>query len=192
MTSRTQKPIYFVLILLLLTVEQSSQPLSNEDDYVFDEWDPYGDMEEITERMNRIFSQGFRHWMSKSKIGDMMDAPIYEPAMDLKETDEEYVMDIDVPGMKKEQIELTVTDAVLMIKGTREGASNEAQEDADGELRYYKQERRFGSFQRTVPLPNDADDERITAEYDNGVLTITIKKKEITEETPKERTITIL
>jgi HSP20 family protein len=96
----------------------------------------------------------------------------YSPAMDVRETEEAYIVEADVPGMKKEEVQIEVADDVLTIKGERK----EVKEDK--EKNFHSIERRFGSFARSVALPAGFDASKVSAKFDNGVLTVTLPKPE--------------
>lgn len=93
----------------------------------------------------------------------------FTPPVDLSETSEHYLINIDVPGMAQEDLSVEFEDRVLVVSGERkpEVSGNE----------YYRSERSFGSFERSFKLPEGADPEKITAEFENGVLRIAVGKK---------------
>jgi len=96
------------------------------------------------------------------------------PPLDVVETADEIRCTLEVPGMRGEDLEITVMDRLLMVQGEKKYEQQEG-EDA-GELRIY--ERRYGRFRRTLRLPATVDPETVHARCENGVLTITVKKKE--------------
>ena len=93
------------------------------------------------------------------------------PEMDIYETEDDFEITLALPGMRKEDIEINLEGTTLTISGERE-----LQEDEN--KKYHRIESRFGSFKRTLPLPNAIDEENINATYENGVLTITVPKLE--------------
>jgi HSP20 family protein len=95
------------------------------------------------------------------------------PSLDLSETDNEFQVRIDVPGFKPEQIEIDVVNNTLRIKGEYQ------QEREEKEKTYHRVERRSGSFSRTVALPNAVKEDQVSAECENGILTITLPKAEV-------------
>lgn len=110
--------------------------------------------------MNRLFSEpaGTRPWT---------------PAVDIAETDNELVLKADVPGVKLEAINIEVENGTLSLSGNR---SYSTEENKGG---YHRQERFYGSFHRAFVLPETVDLDKVAAGYENGVLTITLPKKEI-------------
>ena len=89
-------------------------------------------------------------------------------AMDVHQTDDALVLQVDAPGMEPDEVKITVEDGVLTISGEHEESSEKAE---DG---YVRRERRFGSFRRTQSLPIEAEADRIEAKVKNGVVEITV------------------
>jgi len=94
------------------------------------------------------------------------------PALDVRETSDAIVVKADLPGVEPSGIDVSLTGDVLTIKGEKKEEKEEKEAD------YHRVERRFGSFSRSVRLPASVDAERVSAEYKNGVLTVTLPKKE--------------
>jgi HSP20 family protein len=103
------------------------------------------------------------------------------PAVDIWETDQEVVYAFDVPGIPEEKISVELEDNALTVSGERERSEEISDE------RFYRFERRFGSFSRTIGLPQNVSDEQIQADYRDGVLEVRVAKPE----TPKPRRIQI-
>ena len=100
--------------------------------------------------------------------------------MDLHENDKSYEMKVDIPGMKKEDIKLTTEENKLVIEGERK-------DEKDDKCHFV--ERHFGSFHREVCLPVNAEMDKISASYENGVLSVSVPKKE--EVKPAKKQITV-
>ncbi len=96
----------------------------------------------------------------------------FEPRIDVKETDKEYVISAELPGLNKKDFKLTLENDVL----TLEGEKKYEHEEKDGN--YYRSERSYGAFRRSFRLTDDIDREKIKADYKNGVLNITLPKTE--------------
>lgn len=94
------------------------------------------------------------------------------PSVDLMENDDTYVVRCDLPGVEKDDLDISVSGNALTIKGEKQDSS----EHKDG--RYYRRESWSGSFQRTITVPETVDPNAINAEMKNGVLTLTLPKKE--------------
>ena len=104
--------------------------------------------------------------------GTAMEETDLIPAIDVFEKDGNFVVKAELPGMKEEGIDVSVTDSTLMIKGEKKTESED--EGAD----YYRCERSYGSFYRSIPLPNTVDDGNIKADFEDGILEVTVPKME--------------
>jgi HSP20 family protein len=98
-------------------------------------------------------------------------APEFVPALDIREDADRFYVDLEVPGMKPEEIEVTYADQELSIRGERKG------EPKEGDV-WHRRERSAGAFVRTVRLPSTVDGSKIEAQYHNGVLTVGVPKAE--------------
>ncbi len=101
--------------------------------------------------------------------------------MNIEETKDAYKISVELPGMEKDDIDIEVKDNVLTISGEKK----EERESEEGT--FYRRERRFGKFSRSINLPNDINIDDISAEYKNGVLMLTLPKTE--EAKPKKITV---
>jgi len=117
--------------------------------------------------MNDVLSRFSAGWN-----GDGMSAAAYVPSVDVSETDGELQLTMDAPGMKPEEIEIDVTGNTVRIRGEHK------EEKEEKGRTYHRIERRTGSFYRSVDLPCAVKDERVAAEYKEGVLKITLPKSE--------------
>lgn len=93
------------------------------------------------------------------------------PPLDANETENAYIVTIDLPGIKRENIKLHYDRGVLTVTGTREGETEQSTND-----RFYVRERPLGTFSRSVRFARDVDSDKIEARLDHGVLTITVHK----------------
>ena len=96
----------------------------------------------------------------------------WSPAINFSEKDGKYYITADIPGMNKEDISVTLEDGYLTVSGKKE----ESKEDK--EANYYMKETRYGSFSRSLRLPEDVDEARIEATYKDGVLSVSVDKSE--------------
>ncbi len=94
------------------------------------------------------------------------------PLVDIREKEDSYQIDVEVPAVASEDLSVSVADGVLSVSGERR-----VSEESDTEGRVHRVERRYGKFVRNFQLPDDADDESISAESRDGVLYLTIGKK---------------
>ena len=111
------------------------------------------------------------------------DTRNWSPAVDVKETDNSFVLTADIPGLTKKDIKVNVANGKLSISGER---SHETDQENDN---YHYRERRFGTFDRSFNLPGTVDEENISASFKNGILSIQLPKHEV--EIPKDRLIKI-
>ena len=94
------------------------------------------------------------------------------PAIDVEETEDAYILTADLPGMKKEDISISVQDDVVTIRGER------WREDKEDKENYHRVERQVGTFERSFTVHEGFDGEKVDAHYENGVLKITLPKRE--------------
>jgi HSP20 family protein len=126
-------------------------------------WEPAREMSTLQSEMNRLFNAFFEN-------GDT--ARRWAPAMDLVEADDQLVLRADLPGMSEDDVNIEVRDNVLTISGERKAESEEKRSG------YYRMERAFGTFARTLTLPEGVDVDSIDAKFDEGVLEVRIPKPE--------------
>ena len=115
--------------------------------------------------MDRLFDSFFKDFGSFPSLGGFPEMRM--PRLDISETTDDYRIAIDVPGMAPEDIDITVKDGVLRVKGER------TKEEAGEE---HRTERVYGMFERVLSLPDNADESTIKADFKNGVLNLTVKK----------------
>lgn len=129
-------------------------------------WEPLNEIAYLNNEINKIFNDNF--------LGrDLVKQGIWAPAVDVVETKEEYKVKVDLPGLLKEDIDISLTDNILTIKGERK----DLKEEGDS-VTYYKKEISYGSFQRQISLANTVDSENIKASYIDGVLEVKVPKTE--------------
>lgn len=127
-------------------------------------WNPFEEMTSLRDAMNQLVAESFVRPRGGSNA--------MQPAVDLYETDGEYVLKVSAPGLKPDNFEITAQQNVLTIQGHTQ---EEQQEEG---ARYHVREQRFGEFLRTVRFPTPIDAERIQASLSNGILTIRVPKSE--------------
>jgi HSP20 family protein len=132
-------------------------------------WEPVAELNTIQNEMNRLFNNLFDAPAGNSGSGT---ARRWVPAMDLVETADHYVLRADLPGLSDEDVNVQLEDNVLTVSGERKAEQHTEQEG------YYRLERAFGGFSRSLTLPDGVDPDRVQAHFDRGVLEITIPKPE--------------
>ena len=131
-------------------------------------WEPLRELTTLQNEMNRLFGSAF----DTPTPGNAGALRRWMPAMDLVEAEEHFILRADLPGMSEEDVNIEVEERVLTISGERKA---EHTENKDG---YHRVERAFGSFSRSLTLPEGVDAEAVTANFDRGVLEIRIPKPE--------------
>lgn len=129
-------------------------------------YQPWGLLNELSEELSRLYEGQGAPDASSAATSDWV------PAVDVRELQDRYVIDADLPGVRPEDIDIQMENGILSLSGTR---TTEAAADEGGARRV---ERARGSFFRRFSLPDTADAERISARSDNGVLQISIPKQE--------------
>ena len=114
---------------------------------------------------------GFRRWTDLEPFGALAKSQFaVSPAVDVSETEQGYEISADMPGMDNKDIEITLNNNVLTLKGEKKEQHETKEKD------YYLQERSYGTFQRSFTLPDDVDSEHISTAFSNGVLIIKLPK----------------
>jgi HSP20 family protein len=131
-------------------------------------WEPMRELDSLQSEMNRLFDGFF----GTGRGGNDVRARRWIPAMDLVETEDHLVLRADLPGMSEDDIEIEIKDNVLTVSGERK-AEQERKDEG-----YYRVERAFGSFSRSLSLPEGVSADAVKASFDKGVLEIQIPKPE--------------
>jgi len=141
------------------------------------------DMRKMQEEIERAFPEFWRRSPllipGESKEGELMR--YRRPLTDLKETENEFIMEIEMPGITKDDIDIKVTEDTIEIKAEKKYE----QKEEDKERGYFFQERKYQGFYRSIPLPAGIKPEETEAKFDNGILEITMKKTEEKEKALK-------
>ncbi len=133
-------------------------------------WDPVREIDTLQGEMNRLFSTFFDTPTARGGNGGAATARRWIPAMDLVEAGEHFVLKADLPGLAESDVNIEVENNVLTVSGERKA---ELEEKHEG---YYRLERAFGAFARSLTLPDGIDADAVTASFDNGVLEVRIPK----------------
>lgn len=133
------------------------------------------DILNMQREINRMFDGFFRGGIQDD--GSLFPS-VWTPAVDVAEHDNEYLVKVELPGVSKDDVKITMQDNVLTIRGEKK------QEKETKESNFHRVERSYGSFQRSFTLPTTVKNDRIEASYRDGILTITLPKAE--EAKPKQ------
>ncbi|HLM31197.1 MAG TPA: Hsp20/alpha crystallin family protein [Solirubrobacterales bacterium] len=127
-------------------------------------WEPAREVDSLQSEVNRVFDAFFGNGSGGTRARRWM------PAMDLVETDDHLVLRADLPGLDRDDVDIEIKDGMLTVSGERRA---EHEEKSEG---YYRVERAFGGFSRSLTLPEGVDPQGIDADFDKGVLEVRIPK----------------
>ncbi|HET6978056.1 MAG TPA: Hsp20/alpha crystallin family protein [Pyrinomonadaceae bacterium] len=131
------------------------------------QWNPLQDLMVLQDRMNRLFEDATQRRTQAEKTGDDFERADWTPAADIYETESNYLIAMDLPGIDRQALEIDVDDNRLVVRGTR----------PISESKQHRAERPRGKFLRTFSVPGSVEQGRIAAEYKDGVLQIQLPKR---------------
>ena len=129
-------------------------------------WDPMREMDDVLNRYSRMLDTPGRMNLDLFPQGDWM------PRVDIMETDDSFIIKMDLPEVKKEDVKVAIDDGVLSISGERH------QEKEEKGKKYQLVERSYGSFRRSFSVPDNLDEAKVNASFKDGILKVTCGKKE--------------
>ena len=139
--------------------------------------EPFRGLSTLQGQFNRLFNESFRNQAEESAL------TAWAPAVDIYETPNELVVKADLPDVNEKDIDVRVENNLLTIRGERKFEKSVSEDN------YLRVERTYGAFSRSFSLPNTVNSEAIGAEYKNGVLTVTLPKRE--ESKPRQVKVTV-
>jgi HSP20 family protein len=131
-------------------------------------YDPFRDLRMLQDEVNRLFSSN----LSRSFGDEGIARGAWAPTVDIYENKDQIVLEAELPGMNREDFELSIENNVLTLRGERRF---EKRDESDN---YHRVERSYGSFTRSFTLPQTVSPENVAAEYKNGVLRVVLQKRE--------------
>ena len=134
-------------------------------------YDPFRDLRTLQEEVNRLFSTNMTRAFDDEGIG----RGAWAPSVDIYENKDQIVLEAELPGMKQDDFDLSIENNVITLRGERKF------EKTDETDNYHRVERSYGAFTRSFTLPQTVSAEGATAEYNNGVLRVTLPKREETK-----------
>ena len=143
-------------------------------------WEPLRELSSLQNEMNRLFNTAFD---APATPGNGAAMRRWVPAMDLLETADHFVLRADLPGLTQDDVKIELEDSTLTVSGERKSEHEDKQEG------YYRVERAFGGFSRSLTLPKGIDADAVTASFENGVLEIRVPKPE--ERKPRRISIAV-
>jgi len=133
-------------------------------------WDPFKELDELQTRLSTLL--GRAPVRKDGGKDEAMTVAEWAPLVDIVEDDHEYLIKAEVPEVKKEDVKVTVQNGVLSLMGDRKFTKEEK------DKKYHRVERAYGSFVRTFSLPEDADENKVSADFKDGVLQVHLPKSE--------------
>ncbi len=130
-------------------------------------WDPFHEVDELLDRYARPFDWPFRGGRTPAVRG-----ADWAPRVDISETDGNFMITAEVPGVSREDVKIGIEDHVLTIHGESK------REKEESGKQFHRVERYYGSFSRSFTLPDNVDEEKVEAAFNDGLLTLTIPKTE--------------
>lgn len=145
-------------------------------------WEPIRDLVGLQERMNRMFDESFRG-LGHARSDDWALGGTWAPAVDIYEKDGNIVLKAELPGIDPKDVDVRLENNTLTLSGERKVSDEVKQEN------YHRVERSYGAFTRSFTLPSVVDQEKIKADYKDGVLKVTLPKRE--EAKPKQISVSV-
>jgi HSP20 family protein len=146
---------------------------------VITRWDPFREFSTLQDRMNRLFRESYGPEGREESLSNTS----FAPPVDVYEDEHSVHLKIEVPGIDEKDVDVRIENNVLTVTGERKFEKEEKQEN------FRRVERQYGSFTRTFTLPNTVDAEKVSANYDKGILKIALPKK--AEAKPKQIKVNI-
>jgi HSP20 family protein len=131
-------------------------------------WEPYRDLRTTQREFDRLFKEAFSPMFGEGELSTRT----WAPPVDIYENENNIVLKADLPGVDPKDVEVRVEDSTLYLKGERKFEKETKEEN------YHRVERSYGSFARSFSLPNSINAEKVKAEYKDGLLTLTLPKRE--------------
>jgi HSP20 family protein len=132
-------------------------------------WDPFKEMEEISERFNRLFG---RLPARRESGREALTVADWAPTVDISEDDKEYMIKAEIPEVDKKDVKVTLQDGVLTVMGERK------QEKEEKGKKFHRIERSYGTFVRSFTLPGEISEDKLKAEFKDGMLFVHLPKSE--------------
>jgi len=133
-------------------------------------WDPFKELEDLSNRLSSVF--GRSPIRLEGDREENLTVTEWAPSVDISEDEKEYVIKAELPEIKREDVKVKVENGVLTLSGERK-----LEKEEKGK-RYHRIERAYGSFTRSFALPDDADGDKVTANFKDGVLRVQVMKSE--------------
>jgi len=130
-------------------------------------WDPFRELEDLSKGLNQWFGQPLMRRLTENNGEPFAD---WAPALDVEETDKEYLIKADLPAIKKDDLKIGIDHGMLTLEGERR------QEKEEKGKKFHRVERAYGKFMRRLELPVDVDETKVAADFKDGVLNVHLPK----------------
>ena len=130
-------------------------------------WDPFRELEDLSKGLNQWFGQPLMRRVTEENGSSFAD---WAPAVDVEETDKEYLVRADLPAIRKEDVKVGIDHGMLTLEGERR------HEKEEKGRKFHRVERAYGRFMRRLELPMDVDEKKVAAEFRDGVLNVHLPK----------------
>jgi len=139
-------------------------------------WTPFGEVDSL---FDRLMGNQFARW-PRFMLEGSGEKYQWAPSANISETDKEYTIRAELPAVKKEDVQVSLDDGIITLKGERK------QEKVDKNEKFHRVESFYGSFERSFSVPDNVNAEAIRCESKDGVLTVHIPKAEVTKQKPRQ------
>ena len=158
--------------------------LSRKQEPQVQRWDPFSELREVSDRLNRVFAPDpFAFFSRRTEENQPLANIDWAPQSNISETENAYLIRVDLPEVKKEDVKVSIENGLLGIEGERKQERKEENE------RFHRIESSYGRFMRRFSLPDDADENSVEGTYKDGTLTVRIAKSP--EKSKKARQIKV-
>ncbi|HHL40109.1 MAG TPA: Hsp20/alpha crystallin family protein [Deltaproteobacteria bacterium] len=148
-------------------------------------WNIHRELDRLFDDMFSRFDLAFPRLFERETALERLPGAVLRPSVDVKESAREYTITVEVPGVSEDDVKVELADGVLTISGEKK------HEEEKKDEYYHSVERSYGYFRRVLSLPDDADEEGVEAKYKNGVLTITVPRRESAASKEKVKVIDV-
>ncbi len=135
-------------------------------------WDPFRELEDMSTRLSRLVGGAPERRSGETNGAFFAD---WAPAMDVQETDSEYLIKADLPDVKREDVKVEIDEGILTVEGERK------QEKEEKGKKFHRIERAYGKFVRRMAVPTEVDTTRVAAEFKDGVLSVHLPKSPVSK-----------
>jgi HSP20 family protein len=136
-------------------------------------WDPFRELAQLQDRVNRLFQE-----TGTGSREEGFTTSSFVPAVDIYETEHNIVLQMEVPGIDQKDLDIRIENNTITVRGERKFSKEVKEEN------FHRVERRYGAFQRSFSLPNTVNTENVAADYESGILKVTLAKR--AEAKPKQ------